>query len=527
MRAAARWSTCSLVLAAAALIGACVPPERAADEVVFASGADLESGNPLVTMHPLSRQVQRHVLFVTLARYDSTLVPQPYAARGWRWSSDRRQLEIVLRPSLRWHDGVAVTAADAAFTLDAARDPATGYPRAGDLVPVTGIEARDDTLLILRFESPQADFPAVLNELPLLPRHLLGNVRRSDMRRAAFNENPVGSGPFRFVERRPGERWVFERNEGFPAELGGPPRIRRLTVAVVDEATTKFAALASGEVDVAGVSPTMAGLVRRDASLRVLDYPVLFSTALVFNTHDAPFDDARVRQAVSLSLRRARIVRAALAGFATPASGPVPPASPLSARLPLEEDTRRADSLLDAAGWRRAPGGTRTRNGIAFDVELLTVGSGDNAVEQLVQSDLAERGIHLRIRQAEMGAFLSEARAGAPRFDLLFTGIPGDVSLSYLSAMYDGRLAGGALDYGRYHTAALDSRFQLVRSASTPEDVRRGWLAVQELLHREQPAAWVYHARGVQGVRARLRDVVMDLRGEMTSVARWHVDTAP
>src|SRR5947199_5447732 len=104
-------------------LAACVA-QRPAGTVVYASGADLESANPLVTVHPLSRQVQRYVLFVTLARYDSVLRPQPYYARSWTWSPDRATLTLHLDPTLRWHDGVPTTARDAAFTLDLARDPA-------------------------------------------------------------------------------------------------------------------------------------------------------------------------------------------------------------------------------------------------------------------------------------------------------------------------------------------------------------------------------------------------------------------
>jgi len=70
----------------------CIAPQRSAGVLVMASGADLESANPLVTVHPLSRQVQRYALFVTLLRYDSTLVPQPYFARRWQWSPDARTL---------------------------------------------------------------------------------------------------------------------------------------------------------------------------------------------------------------------------------------------------------------------------------------------------------------------------------------------------------------------------------------------------------------------------------------------------
>ena len=500
--------------------------ERPANTVVYASGADLESGNPLVTVHPLSRQVQRYMLFVTLARYDTALAPTPYAARAWEWSSDRRALTLHLVEGLRWQDGTATTARDVTFTIDAARDPATGYPRSADLAPIESASAIDDSTVVLRFERQQFSFPLVLCELPILPAHLLSTVPRGDMRRAAFNYSPVGNGPFRFVDRRAGDHWTFERNPEFPPSLGGPPRVDGVVIVVVDEATTKFAGLTSGELDVAGISPAMAPLVRRDRSLRVLEYPILFSVGLVLNTHRPPFDDIRVRRAIDLALDRDRIVRAALAGFGTPASGPVPPDNPLARVSQPLHDVAVADSLLDAAGWPRGSNGTRIRKGRDFAVDLLTVGSGDNALEQLVQADLAERGIRVRIRQVELGRFLTEARAPEKQFDMLVAGIPGDLSLSYLGAMFDSRQAGGALDYASYHTAVLDSLFAAVRDAHAPTDARAAWLAIQGQLAHDVPVAWIYHSRGIQGISSRLHDVRMDLRGELATVASWTIGGA-
>jgi peptide/nickel transport system substrate-binding protein len=490
---------------------------------VYASGTDLESGNPLVTVHPLSRQVQRYALFVTLARFDSSLAPAPYAARSWEWSPDRRMLVFHLVPDLRWHDGRTTTARDVAFTLLAARDPATGYPRAGDLTTVDTVVARDDSTAVVSFKSVQPSFPLVLCELPILPSHLLATVARGELKRAPFNLAPVGNGPFRFVERRAGERWVFTRNDSLPASLGGPPNLAGVVVAVVDEPTTKFAGLASGDLDVAGIAPTMAHLAARDPSLRVVDYPVLFTTGLVFNVHRPPFDDVRVRRAVSLSIDRQRIVRAALAGYGRPASGPVPPENPLALEDSVRIDTLHADSLLDAAGWRRDASGHRQRDGHAFVFDLLTVGSGDNAVEQLIQADLAARGIRVEIRQAEMGSFLTTARASEKRYDVLLTGVSGDVSLAYLGAMFDSRQSGGALDYAGFHTPALDSVFTAARAAPTDSARQADWHAVQRLLADQLPVAWLYHSRGVQGVASRLRNVVMDLRGEMVTIARWRL----
>lgn len=507
----------------AALCVGCAPSSRPSDTVVYASGADLESANPLVTVHPLSRQVQRYALFVTLARYDAALEARPYAARRWRWSDDRRTLALDLETSLRWHDGVPTTAGDAAFTIDAARDRATGYPRAADLASIVAAGAPDDSTLVLRFATPQPVFPSVLCELPILPRHLLAGIDRRAMRAAPFNDHPVGNGPFRFESRRPGQRWVLVRNDSFPRSLGGPPALRRLVVAVVDEATTKFAGLVSGDLDVAGIAPSAAPLASHDPSLRVLTYPVLFSTALVFGSARPPFDDVRLRRAVSLALDRRRIVDGALGGLATPATSVVPSDNPLALRGTVEESAARADSLLDAAGWRRLGAGRRARDGRPLAVELLTVGSADNAVEQLVQADLAARGIDVRIRQLELGAFLAAARSRPPRYDLLLAGIPGDLSLAYLAAMFDSRQAGGALDYADYHTSRLDSLFGAVRAATSEPELAESWHAVQRELAVDVPAAWVYHSHGVQGVSRRLSGVTMDLRGELATLHDWTV----
>jgi peptide/nickel transport system substrate-binding protein len=503
---------------------ACGPAPRPPGVVVFASGADLESANPLVTIHGLSRQVQRYVLFTTLARYDSALAPVPYLARGWEWSADRTKLTFRLQPGVRWHDGRPTTAADVAFTLLAARDFRTGYSRASDFSAVDTILAPDDSTVVLEFDAAQTLFPLVLCELPILPAHLLIGVSHTEMRRAPFNLNPVGNGPFRFVERTPGQRWVFARNDSFPAALGGPPSIERLVIAVVDEPTTKLAGLASGDLDFAGIAPTMAALADRDPTVRSMDYPILFTTGLVFNSQRPPFDDARVRRAVSLSVDRARIVQAALAGYGTPAAGAVPPESPLALPGAPLRDTVQADALLDEAGWKRDPQGRRVKDGKRFDVMLMTVGSGDNTLEQLVQADLGARGINMGFQQMEMGAFLTKARGRPKDFDMLVTGIPGDISLSFLGAMFDGRQRGGALDYADFHTPALDSLFDRARRASLDE-LSAAWRAVQSLLDRESPVAWIYHSRGLQGVTRRIEGVHFDLRGELESVTRWRVAT--
>jgi peptide/nickel transport system substrate-binding protein len=265
----------------------------------------------------------------------------------------------------------------------------------------------------------------------------------------------------------------------------------------------------------------MAPLAERDDLLRVVTYPVLFGTGLFFNTTRPPFDDARVRRAVARSIDRSRIVQVALAGFAEPTSSPVPPDSPLAWRAAPGRDTALADALLDAAGWRRAGDGVRRRAGHPFEIELLTVGSGDNVAEQLVQADLAARGIAVHIRQTELGTFLTAARAPHKRFDLLLAGIPGDLALSQVNALFATSQRGGALDYTGFHSPLLDAALARAGAAPTDSTRRDAWLQVQVMLDSLSPATWLYHSRGLQGVTRRLRGARMDLRGELVTLHDW------
>lgn len=448
---------------------------------MFASGADLQSINPLLTIHPLARQVQRYMLLTTLARYDSLLVPRPYLAREWRWSADRRMLTFRLHTGVPWHDGRPTTARDAAWTLNAARDPAAGYPRLTELSAVTSIKAADDSTLVVQFTVPQPRFPDVLTDLAVLPAHCFDTVPLAGLRQAAWNLAPVGNGPFRFVAHESNRRWVFVANEDFPAALGGPPRLDRFILVVVDEPTTKLAALTSGELDFAGIQPAHADFVRNNPKLAVKTYPLLFTYGIVLNTRRSPFNQLAARQVLDGALDRREIVDGYVYGFGTPADGPVPPDVP--GYLPVARDRRPAGSQLPS----RMPQRTR--------FELLTVGSGEAALEQMIQARLARAGFDVTIRQLELSAFLARVYGPARDFDAAVLGIPGDIGLGYLGPLAE--LAG----------------------MQAPAEAA----AAQRFFADSLPVAFLYHARGLQGMNRRVGGVTMDLRGELPAVSQWFV----
>lgn len=494
------------------------PSTTRAATVIFASGAELQSIDPLVTVHPLAKQIEKHVLFLTLVSYDSTFHPVPRLARAFAWNADRTMLTFHLRSDVRWHDGVPVRAADVVWTLDAAREAAVAYPRAADLAQVQSITAIDSLTVAVRFARTVPTFPDVLTDLPILPAHRLRNVPWGTLRHAAFEQHPVGDGPFRFVRHLPNQRWIFERDSTFPRDLSRPS-FERFVVVVVNEPTTKLAALTSGELDFAGVSPSDAAFVRADKRLRIIDYPIFLDYALVWNLRRPLFQDERVRRALTAAIDRSLIVKAYLYGFGAIADGPVQPAHPWYVPVPhIPHDTTTADSLLDAAGWRRGPDGVRVKDGKRFAFTLLTVGSGDNAMEQMIQAQLRTVGVALQIRQLELSTFLAVAQGAQRDFDALVTGIPGDLALSQVAAMFDGD---GPLAYPGYRSAAAHAAFLRVREATTATALAHAWADVQHELARDLPTTWLYHARGVQGASRRIEGVHIDLRGELAGIARW------
>ena len=468
----------------------CCGPDasRRGNTVLFASGADLQSINPLFTIHPLAKQVQRYVLLTTLVRRDSAMAVVPYLARHWTWSEGGRRLTLFLFGGLRWDDGAPTSARDAAWTLAQAADPGTGYPRRGDLATLSQVTAPDDTTLVLEFSAPQGAIPDVLTDLAILPSHLLDTVPPARLRQASWQRHPVGNGPFRFVRHDPNRRWVFARNPDFPAELGGPPRLERLVIAVVDEPMTKLAALTSGELDFAGIQPAHAAYVARNPELMVRDYPLLFTTGIIFNARRPPFADLAARRRVAQAIDRQAVVDGFAYGFGTVAEGPVPPEleRPADGRRPTADGAQpTADSRQPIAGSRQPP--------LAF--ELLTVGSGEAALEQMLQAQLARAGMTVRIRQLELSAFLDRVYGSRPEFDAAVLGTPGDFDLGYLRPLAE------------------------LSGLKPPA----GLGALERFFRDSLPATFLYHARGLQGVNRRVRGVGLGLRGELATVAGWSV----
>lgn len=506
------------------------PEEAVGGTAVLGGVSDPSSVNALVSTGRIAEQFQQHLLFLTLVRHGPDLRPRPYLARSWEISPDSAEVTFRLRRDVTWHDGEPTTAEDVAFTFRRAKDPEVPFPNRSYFRNWKSVEVVDR--YTVRFEvEPTYGLLLGWAQTPIMPEHVLGEVAPSDLRSHPFgSRSPVGNGPFRFVEHRPQERWVFEANPDFPEDLGGKPPLDRLVYRVVSDPTALMAEFRTGGVHVyMNMPPERAREAGRHPELRVERLRVPGYVFVAWNGRRPTFSDARVRRALTLAIDRASLVQAVAAGYGTPASGPIGPShwayDSAWAQLPHAPDSARA--LLAEAGWRDLDGdGVREREGREFRFELLVSGSRERRdLAVLIQADLAEVGVEATPRVTEFSALASR-----------LTGADRDYDAAILSwirdpVVDDRDLWSCADEEGPYQfagycdpeaDAVLDSL-----SRSSDRDARRELLErYREILLRDQPYTFLYHQEELAGVRRELGGATMDWRGELTSAARWWLEPA-
>jgi peptide/nickel transport system substrate-binding protein len=493
---------------------------------VVAAPGDLTALNALVATDRYSQEVLRHVLFLPLVRFDEGMDYVPALARSWELLGDTG-IVFRLRTDVRWHDGARTTAADVAFTFRRAKDPATGFPNADYFAHWTAVEVIDSATVRFRF-APHDEPLAGLPFMPVMPRHLLDTIPAERLAQAAFNKRPVGNGPFRFVEYRPGDRWVFEASPDFPQELGGRPYLDRLLWRVIPDGTAQVAELQSGNADLAlGVRAEQIAALDAQANLRAVVRRSRNYGFIAWNARRPPLDDVRVRRALSMAINRRRMIDALRSGYGELAVGPVGPFhwafdSTLSA-LPFDPEAARG--LLREAGLRDTDGdGDLDHDRGEFTIELkYQADTGMNRdLAELVIADLAAVGVTVAPRPTEWSVLLQDITSPARSFDAVMTGWSADYRLG-LRDLFHSASRAAALGFAGYANPEVDS---LIEVADTSRDRRAALPAlrrIQRILRDEQPWTFLYYFPDLYVVSDRLHGFEVDERGALITVARWWI----
>jgi len=521
----------AMMALALALLGGC-RAEDAADRtrpVVVGVHSDFDAFNPLVTTSAYGQELNNFALFTPLIQHDEDLSPMPWLAESWTLEGDTAVV-FQLRQDVYWHDGRLVTAEDVAFTFERAKDPATAS-LLGSVFLVDVATARVEAPHRIRFgfHRPHAQALESFWWAPV-PMHVLEGVSAAELRTAAFNRNPVGSGPFRLETWDANQRVVLARNPDFPAALGGPAAAERVVFRIVPEATTLLTELLTGAVHVnIPVFPDQVPIIEASASATVHAFPGRGLLYLGWNNERPPFDDPEVRRALALSVDRRGIIDGLLGGLAEPAAGTIPPGHPLHPTdvEPLPYAPDEAARLLDAAGWTDRDGdGVRDKDGRPLRFTLLT--SDDplrRAIAQALQSQFRTVGVALDLRVLEFQTMLQLHR------DRDFDAVLSSWVLDnfQMAAAPRALLHSSQADVPRsanrsgVRIAELD---RLIDRGGTPAprgELRAVWSTFTRILQEQQPLTFLFWPHELAASGQGVEGVVMDQRGELRSIARWRV----
>ena len=503
--------------------------------------------NPLIFPTTYDTNVQE-LVFARLIQPTSDLSFEPDLAESWALSGEERTITFTLRDNLTWHDGEALTASDVAFTLTSLADPdydggsyadvsavegAEAY-RAGEANSVSGIDVVDDRTIAITTSEAFAPVLANLAGIFILPEHIYGQVDVARWQQDVTNREPVGAGPFAFVQWRQGELIELAANEDYYA---GRPCLDRILIRFGDQ-DTMLAALLSGEVDVAQVPINSVASVegRDDIQLNVVD--TLSFQYLGFNLRNPALADDAVRQAFAHAINRQALVDGLLRGYGETLET-IFPLNHWSYPVGLEPitfDVELANKLLEDAGWT-LENGVRTKDGetLAFSLYLPTGNLVRERSAPIIQANLRQIGVNVELQSMDFATLvthlLPKDAQGTPRdvtvddFDmfLLGFGIERDPDEYYSYFVEEGFPPNG-YNFTGYVSPQAETLLREGRTTLEVTERERSYHAFAELMRESLPWIPLYQSQDLYASSARLQGFSPDIRGVNPSAARWWID---
>lgn len=378
----------------AAALAAALAPAAEARDITVAVSANFTTLDPYNASDLLSRNVAKS-FYEGLYAFDKDLTPQPQLAESHTVSPDGLEYVFKLREGVKFHDGTDFTAEAVKLNFDRVLNPDNHLSRRTLYNFVDRVEVIDPLRVKFVLKRPM---PSFIQRLSNGTGQMIcpNTLRTLSNREIAFK--PCGTGPYTMKEYNPSERLVVVRNPNY--RVKGLPKLDGITWLPVPENASRAAMLRTGEAAFIQPMPVeQVRDVRNDPNLNLVVVPSIMARYLSINTVQKPFDDVRVRQAVSLAINRDALCKVAFSGFARPATGPIPPQVPSAAEFGKPEyNPQRARELLKEAGY---PNG--------FTTKLWSGYNNTTAVKaiQFIQQQLAQVGIRTETRVLEAGQRVS------------------------------------------------------------------------------------------------------------------------
>lgn len=415
----------------------------------------------------------------------------PYLAEGWE-QPEPTVLVFKVRPGAKFHsvepaNGREITAEDVQFSLDRLRRNEPQFVRRAQFVSVERIEVVDGATVRIVTKYPDALLLKYLAEvwMAIVPREA------EDL----LQTTAVGAGPFVMKNWERGVGFEFERFDGFP--VSGMPKLKAVRVPVMTDVAARVAALRSGEIDLLPDVPLRdQDPIASDKSLHLATFGQPSFQYLRFNLRKVPFNDPRVRRAISMAINRRTIVDTALLGKGRP-SGVIP--WPVPGALPPEEfkyykyDIAEAKKLLTAAG-------------VEEDLVMPHLSTTSTQQQQDIAAVVLDQmrtglGIRVEDRTLEYNAYLSAVSQGEFSTNVHWGLSYGDID-GYLQEF----LTTGGRNYGGWGSPDLDKKILAQRQILDEEERMKAIDEIQRILADEMYAAGLANWYGAMAWKASIRD---------------------
>ncbi len=468
---------------------------EARDSLTVAHLCDAKTLDPIGTNDVVSSGIDLHIYdtLLTLGT-QGELVPQ--LAESYE-VIDPTTYKFSLRHGVTFHNGEPFTAKDVKYTFERAKTP-LGASIRQYVDDIDSVEVVDDFTVIFRLKRPFAPFLCTLT----CAAGSIVNQKAVEAAGDNYGMNPVGTGPFVLKSWARGDKIVLERYDGY---WGTKPAYKTLVVRSVPEAVNRTIELESGAADIAYyVSPSDIKRVEENPKLSLLRTMDNTTTYMGFNCAKAPFDNPKVRIAVSMALDTIGIQRAAWRGVGKAPIGPVAPGVRYSSKnfVPHVQDVEGAKKILAEEGVALPMTAEIWTNDRKERVDMATI----------IQSQLEEIGIHVEIKVLEWGSYLENLKRGT--HDMFLLGWPAaapDPDFA-LTGVFHSSMA-GATNFAFFKDAEVDRRLDEGRGMEDGPDREAVYEAVQQRIDALCPWVYLHNDEQIVGTRKDVHGLVLSSRG--------------
>src|SRR5918999_1076677 len=408
------------------------------------------------------------------------------------WQFQGNKWIFKLRKGVKFHNGASLTSKDVAFSIEKMRDEKGGSLQAPNFKDVTEVQTPDDQTVVFVTKQPLAIFLDRLEN-----RFILSKVA-GDKFGDQLYQNPIGTGPYKFVSYQRGGNMVFTRNDDY---WGGKAAIKEVVFRKVTEEAARLAALESGQADFINNVPVHeVARFQKHPRVRIDQLEGLRMFLLAMNVAHKPFDNKLVRQAVNYSVDAPAIVKNIFDGIGYPLNGPVGSnvigADPKHKRYPY--DPGKAKELLAQAGYKDG-----------CDIQLY-YSSGrypkDREVCQVVAAQMVKGGFRVELISQEWALFWDKTGVNGGRLPFYYIGRG---SLTDADTLYDQYFRTGTTKRTNYSNPELDKI--IIEQQKTADPKKRVALLQQAgtIIMEEAPMVPLYNLADIYGVA---RNVVWKMR---------------